>query len=186
MTYRSTRGRVERAAFARGFTLIELTVALSISSILLMAVGSIIVLATKALPGPNDSNVLLLKSKPIATQIESDLQESVSINSASSTAIEFTVNDRDGDSNPETIRYEWSGTPGAALTRQYNGGIVHNVLDSVQEFGLTFFISTDSGVVAPPATGKLINVGVTLNLTANDSTRIVASTICLNRPGVTM
>jgi hypothetical protein len=48
------------------------------------------------------------------------------------------VPDRTGDGNPETIRYAWSGTVGAPLTRQYNGGTAATIIDSVQALSFTY------------------------------------------------
>src|SRR5262249_36485794 len=51
---------------------------------------------------------------------------------------------RNGDANPETVRYAWSGIPGDPLTRSYNGGAPVNVAVGVNAFALTYTSHTVS------------------------------------------
>ena len=115
------------------FTLLELTVSLSITSILLLAVGSAIVLAAKAIPNAQDQTNVFLTSGKAVDGLLSELQFALGFTQRTATVVEFTVADRDGDTVDETIRYEWSGTAGDPLTRQYNGGPVVPIIDQVQD-----------------------------------------------------
>ena len=115
------------------FTLIELTVSLAITSILLLAVGSAIVLAAKAIPNAQDQTNVFLTSGKAVDGLLSELQFALAFTQRTANTVEFTVADRDGDTVDETIRYEWSGTAGDPLTRQYNGGPVVPIIDQVQD-----------------------------------------------------
>ena len=132
------------SARQRGLTLVELLVSIAVTAILMLAIGSTMLIATHALPdagGPADATIV---ASEIAEQLVTELQYAVSIISRSEKMIEFTVADRDSNEVPETIRYEWSGIAGAPLTRQYNGGSVVEVLDSVQNFNFLYDLETIS------------------------------------------
>ena len=120
------------------FTLLELTVSLSITSILLVAVGSAIVLAAKAIPNAQDQTNVFLTSGKATDDLVSELQFALGFTQRTANTVEFTVADRDGDTVDETIRYEWSGTPGDPLTRQYDGGTPVTIVEAAQEFALTY------------------------------------------------
>ena len=121
-----------------GFTLLELVISLSITSILLMAVGSAVMMAAKALPDPDTpDNETALPARVVA-DIAAELQLALSFIFRDSDTVEFTVADRNGDDVAETIRYDWSGTAGDPLTRRYNGGPVTTVIAAVKEVGFLY------------------------------------------------
>lgn len=68
------------------------------------------------------------------TDLLADIQLAQSFSENTTTAVTFTVPDRNGDNNPETIRYAWSGNAGDPLTRQYNSGAVVTVAENVHTF----------------------------------------------------
>lgn len=123
-----------------GLSLVELMISLTIMSLLMAAMGSTVLLATKALPDPTSQTFTILQSGQVADDIAEELRYAVKFTQRLPNLVEFTVADRDNDQNPETILYQWSGTPGDPLIRQYNSGTVVNVLDSVQQFNLTYDI----------------------------------------------
>src|SRR5215468_2376022 len=105
----------------QGFTLAELAVGIAVVSVIIVAIGSVVMVAAKALPtapGPTETTVT---SNSAMDRIASELRYATSITEATPTSVAFTVADRDGDGQPETIRYAWSGASGAPLTREYNG-----------------------------------------------------------------
>ena len=125
-----------------GFTLIELTVSLTILSILLVGIGSSIVLASHALP---DNDSPLIKSVEAGTtldQIANELETALSIAERSQTSLAFTVPDRDGDGISERIRYAWTGIAGDPLTRQYNSQPEVPILADVNLFNLVYDIES--------------------------------------------
>ncbi len=118
-----------------GLTLVEMVVAIAIISILMVSVTSAILIASRALPEADGPAARGLDAARVADQIAAELYSAVSVSLCSATTIEFTV-ERSGVTH--TIRYEWSGTPGDPLIRQYDGGAAVTVLDNVQEFNLAY------------------------------------------------
>jgi hypothetical protein len=71
-----------------------------------------------------------------------------SIVTRSATQISLVVPDRTGDGAADTVRYSWSGTVGAPLQRQINGGTAETLLETVQAFGLTYDTVTVGATIA--------------------------------------
>jgi prepilin-type N-terminal cleavage/methylation domain-containing protein len=141
----TTRALVGLRRYAtRGLTLVELLVSMAITAVIMLAVGSSMLIATKAMPDASSAANSTITAGEVAEQLAAELQYAVSVLDRSANMIEFTVEDRDGDDVAETIRYEWSGTPGDPLTRQYNSGSVVDILDRVQEFDLSYDLQTIS------------------------------------------
>jgi prepilin-type N-terminal cleavage/methylation domain-containing protein len=122
----------------RGFTLVELVVSLAIMSILLTAIGSAIVLAGAAIPWDDDPGRPADAALEVAHDMTAELHFALSFAERTKWVVDFTVPSRDADAVPETIRYQWSGTPGDPLTRRYNGGPAVTVIDSVHDFTLVY------------------------------------------------
>ncbi len=127
-----------------GSTLVELVVSLAITAVLMLGMGSAMMFAAHAMPGANSPTGAVVDAGEALERMMTELQYATAINSRSATMIEFTVADRNADDVPEVIRYEWSGTAGAPLTRQYNGGTAVNVLADVREFNLSHILRTVS------------------------------------------
>ena len=121
-----------------GFTLIEQVVSLSVISVLMTGLGSVIVLATNVLPSKNTPLVAVVESSQIVEQIAAELHTANSISERTATSIAFTVPDRNNDAVDETIRYAWSGTSGAPLTRRYNAAAIVEIAPSVKSFNLNY------------------------------------------------
>lgn len=168
------------AARPRGthaFTLIEMVVSLSVISIVFLAMGSVMVLASKALPTADSSTALTFEANDLVQQIVSELQTATSVTAATDKGIAFTVPDRDSDAVDESIMYRWDGVPGGPLFRQYNGGNPVKMF-LVWEFQLVY--GTAAGV--QPPTGPLLSVSITLNAGQDASSRVRTSVTTLNQP----
>ena len=120
----------------RAFTLVELVVCMVIAAVLLVAIGSTVVLASRALPNANNPTACTIEASMALDQLVAELEAAVYITEHSQTAIAFTVADRNNDGLNERIRYAWSGIAGDPLTRQYNGGTVSPFITNVQQFSL--------------------------------------------------
>jgi len=120
-----------------GQTLVEVVVTISITSVLVMGMGSAILIATHALPSRSASVDPVQTAADVAEQLAAELHCAVSFTQKTGAAITFRVPDRNNDTVAESIAYSWSGTPGTPLTRDYNG-VVTIVLDNVQELALTY------------------------------------------------
>lgn len=130
-----------------GFTLVELLVSIAVTMIIVVGLTSSMLVASRAMPDVDNPANDTLVAGAAAEELAAEVQYAISMNSYSTTLIEFDVADRDGDEVPETIRYEWSGTPGDPLTRQYNDGSIVEILDNVHEFNLSYDLEPLSDAV---------------------------------------
>ncbi len=127
----------------RAFTLVELMVTMTIMAIIMTAVSSAMILTVHAIPDKDDVAVVRRGKLAILEKIAGELTYATALTEHTDTAVEFSVADRGhGAVGPEVIRYEWSGTAGDPLTRQYNGGTVVAVFAKVRDFKLTYAQST--------------------------------------------
>ncbi|MDO8631262.1 MAG: prepilin-type N-terminal cleavage/methylation domain-containing protein [Phycisphaerales bacterium] len=162
----------------RAFTLVELMLSMAVMTVLLGGLASAMMIASRAVPDRSTPLGATLDSAYAADQLAAELFVAKTFTVRSATAVEFTVADRNNDTVDETIRYEWSGAPGAPLTRKYNIAAAVTVLSDVNEFGLGYDVI---GV-----TGRNYLTGVRIKLRAgnNDSARSETSVQVLNEPEV--
>jgi len=125
----------------------ESVVSMAVLSVVVVAVGSALVIASRAIPGENNPTDNLLKASRKLDWLHTELCCAVTVTQPAPTAFEFTVADRSGDGQRETIRYAWSGTSGDPMTRQYNGGNAAVFLDNVHhvEIGYDLRAVADTG-----------------------------------------
>lgn len=129
---------VRPAAARPGFTLVEMAVSIAIASILFVAIGSAIVLASRAIPDAESPAFRTVRASAAVDRIAAELQTALYLMEHTPNAVAFTVADRNNDGRPERIRYAWSGQPGDPLTRQYNGGTAGAVVDHVESFNALY------------------------------------------------
>lgn len=150
--------RNARNARRGAYTLVELVVSMSVATILMGGLASTIVLASRAMPGRQTTSRSTIDGYYAAEQIAGELLCAKSFTVRSATAVEFTVGDRGDDADEEdedeTIRYEWSGTPGDPLTRQYNGGTIVDLADDLNEFTLTYDTRTETTTTTETTTAQ--------------------------------
>ncbi len=133
-----SRYTAQHRASVLGFTLIEMVVSLSILSIVFLAMGSVMLISTKAVPDADAPASQVLGAAEVLEQMASELQVATSIIAVTDKAIMFTVPDRDDDSQAETIAYLWNAGPGNPLLRQINGGDTIEYGPGVYGFELTY------------------------------------------------
>jgi prepilin-type N-terminal cleavage/methylation domain-containing protein len=123
---------------AAGMTLVELVVSLAIVSLIMAACGSVVLLASRGLGQGQTTAQAVADGDALGLQITADLASALTITESGAHAVTLTVPGRNGDAIAETIRYSWSGTAGADVTRQYNGGSAAAVAHNVYRFDLTY------------------------------------------------
>lgn len=156
-----------------GFTLIEMVVSLAAASVLMVGLSSTIFIALRASDKSNTPGGAILEGHALLCDMTAELRTAQAITEQAATAITVTVPDReDADTNLETIRYAWSGTPGDPLTRQYNGGNVANVAEDVHDFGIQYY--------QPASTTEYLTVWI--QITSDFRTSIETTIPLLNRP----
>ena len=139
-----TGNRQSQPSCNYGFTLVEMTVAITISSILLVAIGSTIIIASHALPDRDSPASLASNAAILTEQLTSEIQSAIFITERTDRAITFIVADRDGDGKVEKLRYTWTGLSGDPLMRSYNDGTESIVMENIEYLQFTFDIETVS------------------------------------------
>jgi prepilin-type N-terminal cleavage/methylation domain-containing protein len=120
----------------RGFTMLEMIVAMVASAVLLAGLGSVMFIARQVAYAPTAAN-RRSKTADIVNQISDELRYATVILQQTPQILEFVVADRNSDGTSEKIRYEWSGAAGDPLRKTINGGTVVDVLPSVNSFVVT-------------------------------------------------
>lgn len=133
---------------------------MGVTAILLAAIGSTVVIATKALPKDNDALSSPMTAARVVDQMAGELESALLVVQQTPTSITFTVPPRNGDATPEKITYSWLGPSGAPLLRQYNSGPAVALIDSVDQFSLTPIVATSTesypGVATEDTTDSLL------------------------------
>ncbi|OPX21905.1 MAG: hypothetical protein B1H04_05855 [Planctomycetales bacterium 4484_123] len=126
--------RIPAGPLPRGFTLMEMTVSLLVVSVLMVSITSAVILAGRAVPSSDSPTAAIVSASAALEQMAGELQYALSFTERSGNAIEFTMPDRNGNGQPDLIRYAWSGLPGAPLTRQCDGGEAATFVEHVYHF----------------------------------------------------
>lgn len=138
-----------------GYTLIELLVSSALGAVLLGGMGSAVYVASQAMDIDQGASAQRASNARAIDQILRDVRHARSFTERTSTAMTFTVPDRDGDGQPETIRYAWSGNAGDPLTYQLNGEAGDDLATDVSSLDFSFITRTmvapvyDGGTTAP-------------------------------------
>lgn len=104
-----------------GFTLIETVVAVSTSSVLLLALGSVITIAARAVPSGNESVVGAVRIERGLAMLLADFEEAIDyMKSDDGTQLYLGVPDRNSDGTGELVQYQVDKS--AQLVRILNGG----------------------------------------------------------------
>ena len=150
-----------------GYSLIELVLSLSVTSLLVAGISAAMVVASRSqehASGP----VRSLRQAGLATrQLADELGTALSITQPGTKAITFSTPDRNGDGSPETVRYEWSGVDGDPLTRTGLSPVLAEGrrLEVGREFALVYDL-VNMAEAAVPAEAPLAGKMSTTNLAA--------------------
>lgn len=134
---------MRRTGTARAMTLVELIIAAALAAAVVGGLVSALVLTSRALPTATKAADPAARDAAALESLSAELFGASEISEHTAHAIAFTVADRNGDSNPEMIRYAWNGMVGGALTREYNGETT-SVSGGVTDFALALTISQRS------------------------------------------
>ncbi len=128
----------------RAFTLVEVVLALGIMTILMGAMASALVIVARAVPDGTSPREAVADGAAAVDQIAAELHTAIAVSSRTDASITFTVPDRTGDGVDDTIAYQWSGTPGDPLERQFNGGGVEEFVADVHYLELLYDVTTNT------------------------------------------
>lgn len=148
---------LKRARHLRfGFSLIEIAVALPTIGILTVGMCSAVVLSVRAIPQGGSVITASVETARAMEQLERDLRCATEVSKRDSRDILFSVPDRTGDGQSESIRYWWSGVDKSAVYRQINNGPSEVVVEQTSNFSLAYDIQ-------PRVTNRLVEQVVTSN-----------------------
>jgi prepilin-type N-terminal cleavage/methylation domain-containing protein len=125
-----------------GYTLIEMVLALAITSTLLVGMSASIVIASRTVSDGLDVVGLALRTADVLGEINSDLSMAEAFAERSDSAVTFCVPDRDGDGQSDVLRYWWTGSGDKRLMKQINSGPEIALAEDVRQFSLTYGVST--------------------------------------------
>lgn len=137
---RSERAQPRRRA-QRGFSLAEAVISLAIVSLVLGSLSSLVVISTRSL-AVLAAETQADRAEEALFDLAADLRFATSLPERSATAVTAIVPDRDGDGQPETIRYSWAG-PGHPLLRTVNGE-QETLVEDVRSLNLTYVLGAGS------------------------------------------
>ncbi len=132
-----------------------MVVSLSVMSIVFLSMGSVMMVATTAIPSPDGPINLMLDASDVLNQMASELQVATTVIAVSDKEIVFTVPDRDNDGLDEVIMYRWDGTAGTPFSRKYNDGAYVQLLPAIKGFELTCN-TLESSQPGEPVTGSVV------------------------------
>jgi len=141
-----------RAFRRRGFSLIELSIASSLTVVVMLAVGGALHLMTRGAAGIQNSSRLNADASISLARMRRELGAAVTVTSLSATHIEFTHPDVNADGADDLIIYDWTGVAGAAITRKVGSDTAVPIVENVSEFSMT---STCSIVTLPGETSDV-------------------------------
>lgn len=148
-----SRTPLKRFAAVRrsAFTLTEAVVTLSISAILMGALGSAVYIAGFAVPTKTGAMSRVSDAAAVLEAMAVDIQYAQAILEYNSQAVTVLVADRNNDGAVERVRYSWGGA-GTSVMRQYNAEPAMAVIHSPQEFQLSYTTATRTEQVDGVAT----------------------------------
>lgn len=130
----------------RGYTLLELVIALPLMTLLMLGLASAIHIAARAIPDGSGAAAATLHSGAALDLLEAELGCATAVTSRSATEIVFVTPDRSGDNVAESVRYSWSGIAGNSLMREFNGSLPEILVPSVQDFALSYESKADGAL----------------------------------------
>ena len=116
----------------------ELVITLAVLAMIMGALGSAVLIASRAAPGRSSAAEAVLAVQAAQDLIASELRYAQGVSQATPTSLAFTIPDRTGDGAAETVRYSWAGAAGAPLLRQLNALPPAELLADVHELGFEY------------------------------------------------
>ncbi len=129
------------------FTLLELSLSLMIVATVTLALGSAVVIASRAVPTDDAPGLAATEQMRALQQIRLDIGEALFFRKLTATGAEVILSDRNGDGASERIVYDWDGIAGHALTRSINGGSSEVLIPRVQDFTIKRHTRTASRTI---------------------------------------
>ncbi|MBX3409269.1 MAG: hypothetical protein KF859_05220 [Phycisphaeraceae bacterium] len=121
----------------RAVSLLEIVVSMTAFAVILLAGLSAVTLVTRAASVDETGAGTHIDMRPELDMIEAEIAFAKRIISFSSTSVQYTVPDQNGDGEDETIVLAWAGKAGAPLTRSVNGSAPADLVPGVGTFSMS-------------------------------------------------
>lgn len=161
------RGR-DRLGGRRAVTLVELLLSMFVMTLVFGAVASAMLLASRSVPQPGDTDELTRAGYAALTRLADELQTATVVEARSGRSIQFVMPDRNDDGSPDTVIYSWDGTPGSPLQRAVGGGPAVDVVSAVDSFDIALESVVEETELPPEeqesGTRDLLYLGDSANL----------------------
>lgn len=151
----------------RAFTLIEMILALLITSIVMTSVASLVFAATKAAPASDGVQSASMEAAGCLTRLSAELAAAKTVTEASPDAVEFTLADWTGDAIDEVVRYEWGNDAGDPVERRVNAGPPEAIVKAARNFALTYDTNSEKvpvGITEDVQTDKIVQSKAVISL----------------------
>lgn len=125
----------------RGATLIELSLALAISSVLLLGMSSALVVALRSVPDPASTAATDRAAERALASLRGEIEAAIALPERTATALTLLLADRDGDGRPEVVRWWWDPA-GGGLFRSQNRQPAETVVGGVADFAIEYELQT--------------------------------------------
>ncbi len=158
------------------FTIIEMVTALAISTLIVAAMGSAVMVAAAALPTTEIEQ--FQKTGLQLDWLMLEVSEVDTIKTATGTELTFTIPDRNGDDQPELISYTWDGIAGSSLYRTYNTATPEAVASGIDSFAVSSTTSAYTLGVTPDIKRSRVD-SVSISLMPTGAKRSLRRTIDL-------
>lgn len=132
-----------------GFTLIEMVMSLTIVSVIMVSIGSVMVLMSKAIPTEDSDSVIQSRYQRDLLLLKRELEMATEISAITSNSISFTVPDRDSDGRPEELIVSNAGD-NQPLVISYNGTLEHQLIGRIDNFKVSLVKDTVNWEITPP------------------------------------
>ncbi|QDT69052.1 hypothetical protein MalM25_19780 [Planctomycetes bacterium MalM25] len=143
---------------SRGYTLIELMVAIASASVLMIGLSGALFVSARALETDEGATLKRSRADQALSRVLSELSEATRIESASATELRFRVPDRDADGVEESLAFTWSGVAGDPLRFESQGrnAVLLRDVTSLDFTSLTRFVAAQDVTIPPPPPWPLI------------------------------
>jgi prepilin-type N-terminal cleavage/methylation domain-containing protein len=129
------------APIRRGLSLVELLVAMAISSIVLGGAVAAIGMSGRTFRAAT-SGLAASPALDGLARLSADVELAMAFTERTSTAVSFYVPDRTGDGAPELLRYAWAGSDGDPLTLSMNGSPAAAIVPSIRGVSLEYLVAS--------------------------------------------
>lgn len=157
----------------RGFSFLELVGSLAAGTALVVGMAATIGVALRASNPATTPAANTLAGLKVLSELQGELTHAYALTERTAIAVTATIADRgDADTNNDSVRYSWSGTPGHPLVRRYNSGSIAIAAANVHAFAVEY----------SPAASPTDLLIVTIQIGADSRTALETTIPLLNRP----